>query len=69
MDGRERAAAAMLLVENSCMGTRPAGGGNGRAGKRERAAAMLVDNSCMGIRPAGGGDGRTRKSSGGDAAC
>ena len=33
MDGRERAAAAMLLVENSCMGTRPAGDGDGRAGK------------------------------------
>ena len=50
MDGRERAAAAMLLVENSCMGTRPAGGGNGRAGKRERAAAMLGENSCSGGR-------------------
>ena len=51
MDGRERAAAAMLLVENSCMGTRPAGGGDGRAGKRERAAAaMLGENSCSGGR-------------------
>jgi hypothetical protein len=32
MDGKERAAAVML-GENSCMATRPAGGGDGRTGK------------------------------------
>jgi hypothetical protein len=38
----------MLLVKNSCLRTQPAGGGDGRAGKRERAAAaMLVENTLM----------------------
>ena len=36
------------------------GGGDGRAGKRERAAAamLLVENNCMGTRPLTVMDGR-----------
>jgi hypothetical protein len=61
MDGRERAAAAML-GEISCLGTWPVAVMDGR--ERAATAKLLVENSCMGTRPV-----RAGESSGGDAAC